>query len=437
MALWRDRPAWAWRAAGLLLTILLGHSGVRAELLADYFPTGVPGYGTAPGVTVASRARPDLDPPGVRIGSFVLQPQLEQTSGYDDNAFGGGSGDRRGSWVLGTRPSLLVASDWSRHRLGAYVAADDLRYFDAPQQGRTDWTALLGGEVAVGRDKLTLSVAHFGLHQPRTELDALPSDSPVAFRVEDARVSYTMALNRFSVTPSLAFSAYRYDATTILGVPTSQAYRDRNVVQGAVTTRYELSPQRNLLLVTRILGSGYVAPQPGQPTRDSTGFQVLAGLEDDTDAVWRYRLLIGWEQRAFRASQFGTHQAPVAEAAVIWSPSGLTTVTATLARGIEDAAQEGIAGYTYTSARLAVDHEYLRNVLLHAAVRVQHADFLQGGTQANSLTLGVGATWLINRHLRLTGTYDFTDQRGSSNPALQTTGNYTRSITLLALRVAM
>ena len=58
------------------------------ELLSSYFPTGVPGYGTAPGVTVASRERPDFDPLGTRIGSFMLRPQVEEGLGYDDNVFG-------------------------------------------------------------------------------------------------------------------------------------------------------------------------------------------------------------------------------------------------------------------------------------------------------------------------------------------------------------
>ena len=66
-----------------------------------------PATATAPGVTVASRARPDFDPPGVRVDSFLLHPQLEEGLGYDDNVFGSSSG-RRGSWLVGTHPSLLV-----------------------------------------------------------------------------------------------------------------------------------------------------------------------------------------------------------------------------------------------------------------------------------------------------------------------------------------
>ena len=66
----------------------------------------------------------------------------------------------------------------------------------------------------------------------------------------------------------------------------------------------------------------------------------------------------------------------------------MTTVTATLTRSMEDAAQETVAGYTYTSARLVVDHEYLRNVLLQASVGVQRADFLQGGGHQTGFSAG-------------------------------------------------
>ncbi len=346
-----------WACAGLGCAVAC--SGVRAELLSTYFPDGVPGYGTAPGVTVASRARPEYDAPGVRMDTFLLHPTVEESTGYDSNVLGAASGGQ-GSWLIGTKPSLLVNSDWSRDSLGGYLGLDNERYLELPAQSFTNWTASLGGAVAVGRDQLTIGVSHFALHELRTDLDALPSDTPIGYQVEDARAGYTIALDRLSITPGVAFSAYRYDATTIFGVPASQTYRNRDVLQGDVTARYELSPQRDALVVTRVLGVHYLAPQAGQPTRDSTGYQVLVGLSDDSDGMWRYRVLVGWEERAFRASVYQAHQAPTAEAAVIFSPSGMTTVTAKVNRSIEDAAQEGVAGYTYTGARLILDHEYMR-----------------------------------------------------------------------------
>ncbi len=418
--------------AWVVLVCAFTCNSVQAQILSTYFPEGVPGYGTAPGVTVASRLRPDFDPPGMHVDSFLLHPLLEEGLGYDSNVFGGTP--QRGSWVVGTHPSLLIGSDWSRDSLGAFLSVDDKQFLDQPRQSTTDWTASLGGTLAVGRDQLTLSAAHFSLHQPRTDLDALPSDTPVAYQVDDVRAAYAIELGRMTVTPSLAYSSYRYDSTTIFGVPTSQAYRNRDVVLGAVTTRYEMMPQRSLLVVIRALDAHYVAPQPGTPTRNSTGYEVLAGLADDGDAVWRYRVLLGWEERDFAAPQYQAHQAPIAEATVIWSPSGMTTVTGTLTRSIEDAAQEGTVGYTYTGAGLVLDHEYRRDVLLRVAAGMQQANFLQGGGQSSAISLGGGITWLLNRNMRLSATYDFTDQRGSSNPAQQTTGSYTRSLGLLTLR---
>ncbi len=88
---------------------------------------------------------------------------------------------RRGSWMLGSHPSLLVNSDWSRDSIGGYLGTDDTRYLDQPRQSRTNWTASMGGTLAMGRDQLTLAVAHLGLHQDRTERDALPTDTPVAY----------------------------------------------------------------------------------------------------------------------------------------------------------------------------------------------------------------------------------------------------------------
>ena len=414
--------------AGMLLLASLA-GAARAQPLSAYFPAGVPGYGTMPGVTVLSRARPDYDPPGIRVDDILIHPSLEEGIGYDSNVLGGPGA--AGSWTLGTHPAVGVASDWSRDAIGGVLSLDDTRYLDAPRQGRADGTAAFGGTLAVGRDELTLAAAHLVLHEDRSILDALRSDTPVAFTLDDWRLAYTVALNRLALTPNVELSRYRYAGTTIMGVPASQGYRDRDVLAGGLTARYEVMPLLNGLLVLRGVGTGYVAPQAGQPSRNSTGALVLLGLSNDGDAVWRYRLLLGWEQRQFAASAYRAHDAPVAEGQLIWSPSGLLTLTATLTRSIEDAAQEGVAGYTYTAAKLTIEHEYCRDILLQASAGMQQADFLQGGGRQTALLAGVGITWLVNRQLRVSATYDFNQQEGGG---AGTAGAFTRSLGLVTVR---
>ncbi len=424
-----------WKVAALALGCGLVGGTAAADWLDTLFPPGVPGYGAEPGVTVASRLRPETQPEGVRDGAFILRPLWEQSIGYDSNVLGGPA--PLGSWVVGTRPSLLLDSDWSRDALGAYVAADDRRDLGAPAQSRTGWTVSLGGSLDIGRDRLTLSVAHVDSHEDRTQLDALPTDRPVPFQVNDVRASYAWLSGCWTVTPNLEASSWHYDATSIFGVPANQAYRDRTELLGGTTIGYELAPQRTVVFVIRAIGQDYLHSSPGGATLDSTGYQALAGFDYDDDAVWRYRLLLGAEHRTFAAATFPARTAAIAEGEITWMPSGLTTVTASLTRSVEDAAQEGVAGFTATTTKLTVDHELRRDLLLHAYGGVQHADFLQGGAQQTSATFGLGATWLVNRHLRLSATYDFTGQQGSGTATLPISGDYTRSLALLTLRFGL
>jgi hypothetical protein len=436
----RTGSAHGWLQIAAFAAALLwvcGTNRAMAEMLDSLFPEGVPGYDAAPGVTVQSRLRPDVEPLGIHLGSFILHPSLQSGFGYDSNVLGGTPA--QGSWQLRTQPSLLFGSDWSRNALGGYVAASDTRYLDIPSQDRTDATLSLGGTLEVGRDRLTIAFAHLAQHQDRSELDALQSDRPVFFKLDDARVMYAASFSRWTLTPSLEVSHWQFGDTTIFGQPASQAYRDRNVIQPGVTLGYELGPQRNLIMVGRAIGQQYPNPSIGQASQDSMSYQLLAGLDYDDDAVWRYRLLVGAETRQFKASR--THNAMIAEVDIAWMPSTLTTLHGRLIRSVEDAAQEGVSGFTYTGARATLDHEYLRDVLLSASIGAQQAAFLQGGQQ-NSYSLGVGATWLMNRSIRLSLTYDLTSL-GSGHASVQpgslpvVTGASTRNLVLLMLRFGL
>ena len=111
-------------------------------------------------------------------------------------------------------------------------------------------------------------------------------------------------------------------------------------------------------------------------------------------------------------------------------------MTAKLTRSIEDAAQEGVAGYTYTGAKLTVDYEWRRDVLLQVSGGAQRASLLGGGWQT-ALGAGIGATWLVNRRVRVTGTYGFGSTRGTGGQGSGLSGNFTRSLGLLTVRLGL
>jgi hypothetical protein len=434
MAAARHATGWEFAAAILASMIgLLAAHEAGARMLDTLFPEGVPGYGAALGVTVLSRLRTETEPLGLREGPFRLDPRLETTLGYDDNVLGGTS--RRGSWLVRNQASSLLRGDWNGTAIGGYAQLADTRYPNLVGQGRTDGLVALGGSQEFGRDRLTLAGSYVATHQDRTDLDAIPSDKPVGLRIADTRAEYTLRSGAFAWTPHLAYAQWRFANTTIGGVPTTQSYRDRDVLTAGLTTRYELAPLRHLVALAQMVRQTYPTPGASLPAPNSTGLRVLVGLDYADDAVWRYRLLVGVESRQFSAAAYRAHSGLTAEAEVIWTPTAMTTIRAGLLRGIEDAAQEGIAGFTHSAARLRVDHELGRDILLHATIGLRQAAFLQGGGTQWGYGFGVGATWLINRTLRLTASYDTSGVRGGGGVGVTPlNGDYSRNISLLTLR---
>ncbi len=415
-----------------LLLMVLPLAAPRAQSLATLLPQALPGFGIAPMLTVRSRAEAANAAEPMHAGAFLVSPGLEQSLGYDDNVFS--SAARRGSWMLGTAPSLRLSSDWSRDAFGLVVSARDTRYPEQPRQNRTDANAALGGALDFGHDRLTLGFAHLSAHDSRSALDAIPADRPIRYELDEAGVSYATGFGALTLTPELTAARWQYDGTTIGGAPVSQSYRDRLLLRAGTTLRYEFAPLRNLVLVTRALSQHYTAA--ARPSPDSNGLQMLGGIDYDDDTVWHYRLLVGAETRQFAAAAYRPHRGVIAEGEIVWNPSGMTTLHGTITRGVEDAAQEGVSGYTFTEGKLGIDHELARDWLISSGAALRQAQFLQVGGQQSGHGFGLGLTWLVQRGARVSATYDFSAVRGGS-AVLNTATPYARDLAVLTLKLGL
>ncbi len=420
---------WIFATALILLLLRQAMGAGLSEIFAD----GVPGYGTEPGVTVGSRQHPETDPPPTRVEGYRVKPALDQSVGYDNNVLGGAR--RQGSWLSNTNGSLLIASGWSRDSFGLFISGANTRYFNLPNQDRTDGTATLGGSIDIGRDKLSLGLAHLSRHEDRADLNTFASDRPVAYRVDDARILYTAVFGRLTIQPEAGLSVWHYGDTTEQRQFASQAYRNREVLTGSSTLRYELAPLRNIVFVARALNQHYLNPVPGHASLNSTGYRALGGLDYDGDTVWRARILVGAETRQFAAPQYHPRMAMIAEGELTWNPTGMTTLHANLTRGIEDAAQEGVSGFTYTEGKIRIEHELWRDVLLNASAGLRHAAYLQGGDQSGAMA-GAGVTWLVNRYARVSATYNLNTTHGAGPLNSASTG-FARDIALMTLRLGL
>jgi hypothetical protein len=430
--MWR-RYSLLWLFVGLAASVcLIGRA--TAEILTTLLPDGIPGYDDDDGVTVQTRIHPEQMPLGLREGTILASPLVEQSTGYSSNALPGRF--TRGSWELNTQASLSVSSATERTTLGAEASLQDTAVLDIPAQSHADGSVSAGGRFQLGQDEAALAISHITQHEDRSALDTIPSDRPIGFQVDDLRASYTLNQDRWSLTPALEISNWRYDSTTLDGVPASQAYRDRLMIQGSLTARYELAPLRSVLFVVRGLGEDYTHTPAGQPDPSSTSYQLLAGLSDQSDPLWHWRVLAGVEARSFDASAYRPRTTLIAEGGVSYTPSGLTTLSVTASRETDAAAQEGVSGLADSAVRFAIDHEWRRDILLDGWAAWQEEDFFSGGYQAGT-HLGLGVTWVLNRSARLSVTYDQIDLRGSHLINDVPSPGYSRGLGLMTLRMGL
>ncbi|CUW47805.1 outer membrane beta-barrel protein [Novacetimonas hansenii] len=396
--------------------------GAYAQVIDNYFPAIGSGAGELAQEPAQVRAMGAYTPLGKRYGPLRIDADGSESEGYASNVdrnVGGHS-----SAVVSTQGNLSAVSRWGkRDQVHGNINVDDIRYPSRSIQNRTNWTANLGGVHDFGHDTIGVSYTHLSLVQMPTDLGALIVNRPVPYQVDDGRVSYTATTHgRLSIIPQVDVQRYHFDYFTPTAKQPSQGYRDRVLVTEGVTAQYELRGNSHVLLVMQGTEIRYQNPLENAPSRDSNGASVMAGYDFGMRGPLRFRALVGYQTRRYRASAYGSINSPMAEAELSWAPTRLTTATLSVRHGIEDSAFENVVGYTFTGARIGVTHTYQRNIVFSAYGQIQKANypsapaFLQNTVlyqeHNNQTFYGVGAEvrWLINRHMRLSANYDFSSQ---------------------------
>jgi hypothetical protein len=398
-------------------------SAAEAQVVSNIVLPDVPGYNIAPEMTVLDRPRPEYESPGVRVGDFVVRPNLTEGAGYTGNVIGTTGFSTSPSAVIDTQAGVQVASDWSRDSVGLTATVNDLRYPDQPRQSETTYGFAAGGTYQIGRDQLTLAASHLRAYITTSGIDNfITTVVPVPYDIDDVRLNYLTSFGRFSFRPFLDVSLYRFSGGATAQTPVSPQTDNTNVLQAGLATQYELAPRRNLVLNLQGGRLLYVNSLAGSPGRDSTNGLAMVGIDYASSGVLRYFVLLGYQVRSYDSPAYKPHTAPVFNAGVIWTPTRLDTVTATARRSIEDSTDPTLVGYTLTAFGVALDHELRRNILLQASFGYQRADYDQSNTEQALYNITLGATWLLNRELALHLTGFFTGRQSNSGGDFQGDG---------------
>ncbi|MGH8563202.1 MAG: outer membrane beta-barrel protein [Gammaproteobacteria bacterium] len=376
------------------------------------------------GETVTNRARPELDPLGVRAGGLFIYPRLGLQEFYNDNIFAIDSGEQDDFITLIT-PRVDVTSDWTKHAFDLYAKAAIARYADQTVEDFEDFSVGTNGRLDITqRTNLRAGVNYDRLHEGRGSPDDIrrqggsPPVEPTIFDVGSAFLTYQQWLGRFLLESGGVVDRLGYDnvkrenGDTIINDD-----RDRVLISGNLKVGYEFMPGYTAFARGEVDYRRYdnlCCDDFSQFDRDSEGYLIEVGTDFDVTAVLFGNVAIGYRSQDYDDPRFDTIGDVAGRASLTWNPTGLTTVSAAITRGeVVETTLSGSAAIFETAGQVTLDHELLRNLLLQAAVSVGDDDFQDIDRSDTYVRAGFGAKYLMNRYIHLDLSYGYLS-RGSS-----------------------
>jgi len=384
------------------------------------------------GETVTTRPRPELDPLGVRVGSFLLFPKMTVTESYDDNIFAT-ENNTKDDFVTNLIPELSLQSDWNNHALNVATGADQSIYADRDNDSEEtfDYFGNIDGRLDVTQDVQLSAGAGFSRNtEGRSDPDSGGGKKPDRYDQIDSFLRYDHNFGRFNTALDGSFTRLDYDNAPG-GVQNND--RDRNIYQGGLRLGYEILPQYEAF----VRGSGNRrvydnTPDDNGRDRDSYGGQVDAGVALDLGGLLFGDVFGGYLYQHYPDKNEDDVSGVNFGMGLDWNVTPLTTISTTVRRQVRETTEDDASSRLTTIGAISVDHELLRNLILNANGSITNDDYEGSSREDYTYEAGAGVRYLMFRNFYAGLSYTFT-RRSSDNDAPGQDDDYTRNLVMISL----
>lgn len=368
-----------------------------------------------PGATVPSRDEVEdpYAPLGIRLGSFLLFPAIEALLGYSTNVFSS-TDDPEGGTYYRIAPELELRSDWNRHELRGFAAADHESYFHQSGQTTTALESEIEGRLDISsRDVAGLRLAYSITPEDRGDPNVPnsvvnPPDSISAV----AEATYAHRFGRVQVSLRGAAEQFDYDDAVLLdGTIVDNSDRNYRELNGAIRTSVDIDDGSRAVFVEAGANRRKYRRQFDNDgiQRGSRGYDVLVGVSFDRGAPLSGEVGIGYQAQLPDDPNLPDIESIAFRGSLVWQPSELTTFT--LEGSIlpeESTLDPDASGALVYSASFGVEHALRRNLIAGASFAFVQSDYVGSSRIERDYLAGVGLDYLVNRWLsfQLDATYE-------------------------------
>ncbi|CAH2401126.1 outer membrane beta-barrel protein [Mesorhizobium ventifaucium] len=341
---------------------------------------------------------------GIKLGSFVIRPTLEQGLRASSNA--DSSSEGKPALLSETALRFNAISDWRENSavIDGYGIFLKTISGDEVEEAR----GAVDGTLNIDLDNDLRAIANLGYEAaPESASSPVVIEGTVEQPVRQS-INSSLAVEkdagkmRFALTGAVEHDIYG-DARLSTGGTLSQKDRDSTLYTATLRTGYEISPAITPFTEVEIGRRVYdLRVDTNGFERSSTGFGIRAGAELDLGEKLAGEFSAGWLREAIDDDRLPAISGATVNADLRWSPERGTTIGLIGQTTVEGTTTANESGDILYSGLLTGEREIRANLIGNAAFGVGWRDYI--GSDGHDLTLSAeaGLTWWLNRYAGLT-----------------------------------
>lgn len=347
-------------------------------------------------------------PTGIRVGSFVVLPQLEVGSLFSSNLLR--TSTRPQSDIAGTvLPEVRIVSNWRRHAIElrgrgtlsafADLASENDRAYTLEARGRYDISRRISIEALTSRD-----VAQ----ESRSSVDALQGlGQRTTVTTDTLAATYNQRFNRLSLQLRGSVIEQRYDNPDQSGAGTFAAVGNRDVrtTEEAARTTWEFKPTLLAFSEIAINQRDYAAVSSSDGIlRNSAGERYRLGIGfGSTSQTLRGEIALGYGRQRPDDRRLVEIDGFLVDATVAFRMSAFTSLLATARTDFTETTLASSPGALSRSFTGELRHTLRRNLIATGTIAVSLLDYRGVSLSERETTTGLGLEYFADRDLVLFG----------------------------------
>ncbi|AZO28055.1 outer membrane beta-barrel protein [Mesorhizobium sp. M1B.F.Ca.ET.045.04.1.1] len=353
------------------------------------------------------KVKPEDDPfaaTGIKVGTFVFRPTLEQGFTATSNADASSGG--RPAVLSETALRFSATSDWREN--SALINGYGIFRNTLSGQKINDAQGRIEGQLNVDLDHELRAIAKLGYEavpESASSPDAIAgvTSQPLRQTVDGSLgIEKDVGKMRYTLTGAVTHDFYG-DAKLSDGTVLSQKDRDSTLYSATLRTGYQVSPAvtpfaeveaGRRVYDLRLDSNGF--------ERSSTRLGARAGLELDMDDKLSGEFSVGWLREAIDDDRLPANAGPYVNADLKWSPERGTIIGLTGRTTIESTTAANESGDVLYSGRLTGERQVRANLTANSSLGLDWRNYTGSDGHDLILSAEAGLTWWLNRYAGLT-----------------------------------